>query len=109
MKPIIWLGDSLERVRSFPDTVRQELGFQFYRVQRGLQPRDWRPMPNVGSGVIEIRIHGENEYRFFYVARFREAIYVLHAFVKKTRRTRSADINLASTRLRELLEKETQK
>ena len=53
-------------------------------------------MPEVGSGVMEIRLHGHNEFRVFYVARFAEAVYVLHCFVKKTQATRKADIDLAS-------------
>jgi phage-related protein len=59
-------------------------------------------MPSVGSGVIELRVHAESEYRVFYVARFKEAIYVLHAFVKKSRKTRPADVAVAKQRFREL-------
>jgi phage-related protein len=61
-------------------------------------------MPDVGSGVMEIRLHDDNEYRVFYVARFEEAVYVLHCFVKKTQATRKADIDLGRQRYSALLE-----
>ena len=61
-------------------------------------------MPDVGSGVMEIRVHGDNEYRVFYVARFEEAVYVLHCFVKKTQETRKADLELGRKRYAALLE-----
>ena len=83
-KPLVWLGSSLEDVREFPADARQEAGFQLRRVQKGLSPIDWKLMTTVRPGVIEIRIHTTEEYRVFYVAKFAEAVYVLHAFDKKT-------------------------
>jgi phage-related protein len=59
-------------------------------------------MPSVGPGVHEIRLRTGREHRVFYVARFGEAIYVLHAFEKKTRRTDQADLDLARRRYSEL-------
>jgi phage-related protein len=67
-------------------------------------PNDWKPMKAVGSGVYEIRIHTGTEHRVFYVAKYDDAIYVLHAFEKRTRQTRQANIDLARQRLAELLE-----
>lgn len=61
-------------------------------------------MRSLGPGVVEIRTHVEKEYRVFYVAKFAEAIYVLHVFIKKTRKTSSLDIELGKKRYRELLE-----
>ena len=72
-------------------------------VKKGLEPSDWKPITVVGSGVKEIRIHTENEYRVMYVAKFAEAVYVLHAFGKKTQQTSKKDIELASQRYRELV------
>ncbi len=72
-KPVIWLGDSREKIRAFPEDVRMIAGFQMWRVQRGLEPTDWKPMPSVGLGVQEIRIHTGAEHRVLYVARFAEA------------------------------------
>jgi phage-related protein len=86
-------------VREFPPDARSEVGYQLYKVQVGLEPTDWKPMPSVGGGVREIRIHVGNEYRVIYLATRRAAIYVLHAFVKKTPRTAQADIELARKRL----------
>ena len=79
-------------------------GFQLRRVQRGLEPSDWKPMAAVGTGVREIRIHTETEHRVFYVARFDEGVYVLHAFEKRTRKTPKRNLALARSRYRELLE-----
>jgi phage-related protein len=67
-------------------------------------PDDWKAMPTIGIGVFEIRIRAEREHRVCYVARFREGIYVLHAFEKKTQRTSHADVRLARDRLRRMLE-----
>src|SRR5574341_192591 len=102
-KPVIWLGDSREAIRGFPDDTRQTAGFQLWRVQRGLEPNDWKPMPSVGLGVQEIRIHTGTEYRVLYIARFAEAVYVLHAFEKRTRRTPKDDLDLARERLRSMI------
>jgi phage-related protein len=106
-KPIHWLGDSRDRLRRFPQAVRRDLGYQLSLIQAGRPATDWRPVPPVGPGVIEIRVHAENEYRVFYVSKFEEAIYVLHVFVKKTRKASSLDAELGKRRYRELLERRT--
>ena len=102
-KPLVWLGSSLDDLRAFPDDARQEAGFQLRRVQQGLSPTDWRPMTTVGPGVVEIRIHTTEEYRVFYVTKFAEAVYVLHAFNKQTQKTPQRDIDLAQRRYSELI------
>lgn len=102
-KPLIWVGDSRDTIRAFPDDVRKVAGFQLWRVQRGLDPNDSKPMPSVGLGVQEIRIHTVTEHRVLYVAKFAEAVYVIHAFEKRTRRTPNADLDLARQRLRLLI------
>jgi phage-related protein len=102
-KPLIWVGASLSRLRAFPVAARREAGHQLHRVQAGLEPSDWKPMRSVGPGVVEIRIHQEGEHRVLYVAKFAEAIYVLHAFSKKTQQTRQADIEMARRNVAEVL------
>ena len=104
MKPITWLGDSLARLRDAPATIRSNAGYQLGLVQGGDVPSDFKPMPDVGPGVMEIRVHGDNEFRIFYVARFEEAVYVLHCFAKKTRKTSRADIRLGQRRYAAMLE-----
>src|SRR2546428_9875915 len=94
-KPVVWLGDSRATIRAFPEDVRQVAGFQLWRVQQGLAPNDWKPMTSVGLGVQEIRIHTDVEHRVLYVAKFAEALYVLHAFEKGTRQTSKEDLSLA--------------
>jgi phage-related protein len=106
LKPVEWKGDSLERARSFSKPVRQQVGYELELVQRGLEPSNWKPMPTVGPGVCEVRIHGEGEHRVIYVARFRHAIYVLHAFRKKTRKTSKRDIETAKARFQTVLQME---
>ncbi|MEW5930367.1 MAG: type II toxin-antitoxin system RelE/ParE family toxin [Gemmatimonadota bacterium] len=102
-KPLAWLGSSLRDLRAFPEAARRRAGFELSLVQQGLPPADWKPMPEVGRGVVEIRIHTGTEHRVFYLARFEEAVYVLHAFEKKTQKTARREIELASTRLAELI------
>lgn len=99
-----WMGDSLTRLRAASADIRSDVGYELYQVQRGEAPADFKAMPDVGSGVIEIRVHADNEFRVFYVARFDEAIYVLHCFVKKSRKTPKADIDLGKKRYAALLE-----
>ena len=102
-KPVVWLGDSRATIRAFSEDVRAVAGFQLWRVQRGLEPNDWKPMPSVGLGVQEIRIRTEVEHRVLYVAKFAEAVYVLHAFEKRTRRTPTEALDLAKQRFRALI------
>jgi phage-related protein len=102
-KPLLWVGSSRSDVRAFPEGARSTAGFQLRRIQQGLDPNDWKPMPSVGPGVREIRIHVEGEHRVFYVASFAEAVYVLHAFEKKTRRTAAEDVELGRKRFREVV------
>ena len=99
MKPVRFLGDSLECLRDFPEDARHDAGYQLDKVQRGEQPDDFKPMPAVGKGVEEIRVTDESgAYRVIYVARRSEAVYVLHAFQKKTQATSRRDIELAKKR-----------
>ena len=104
MKPITFLGDSLEEVRSFPTGARREAGYQLDRVQRGVMPEDWKPMKTVGRSVCEIRIRDDGgAFRVIYLATLPESVYVLHAFQKKTQATSKTDLDLARSRLKELM------
>ena len=105
LKQVRWLGDSRERIREFPGPAMREAGYQLERVQAGKEPADWKPMPSVGLGVTEIRVRDAGgAFRVIYVARFSEAVYVLHAFQKKARKTPKADIDLARQRFRDLVQ-----
>jgi phage-related protein len=99
-KPVVWLGSSRRDVRAFPTLARRLAGFQLRRVQQGLNPDDWKPMKTVGPGVREIRIHIAGAHRVFYVATRAEAIYVLHAFEKKTQKTAARDLKISRERFR---------
>ena len=104
-KPLVWLGSARRDIRAFPLDARRRSGFQLRKVQQGLDPDDWKPMASVGSGVREIRIQTELTHRVFYLATFEEAVYVLHAFEKKRRKTPAHDVTLARDRYRALLKK----
>ena len=95
MKPLEFVGSSLNDLRAFPAEARRAAGFELGFVQRGLEPSDWKPMKEIGPGVREIRIHVLGEWRVLYVAKFTEAVYVPHAFKKKTRKTRREEIQSA--------------
>jgi len=99
-KVLFWVGSSLSDVRAFPVEARRTVGYQLRRVQQGLKPTDWKPMTTIGPGVTEIRVRGRLEHRVVYTSKFEEAVYVLHAFTKKTQRTRQSDLDLARDRLR---------
>jgi phage-related protein len=102
MKPLNFIGSSLDDLRNFPEEARKEAGFELYAVQRGLEPSDWKPMPSIGRGVKEIRIHVLGEWRIIYVAKFEDAVHVLHSFQKKTRRTNQHDIEIARKRYKQI-------
>jgi phage-related protein len=98
MKKLRFVGSSLDDLKNFPAEARRDAGFELDAVQRGLMPTDFRPMLNVGSGAYEIRLHVLGEWRVIYVAKMSDAVYVLHAFQKKTQKTRREDIELAARR-----------
>ncbi|WP_227674588.1 type II toxin-antitoxin system RelE/ParE family toxin [Psychrobacter jeotgali] len=105
MKDIEFLGTSLEDVRSFPDDIKQDTGYQLHKVQIGDMPDNYKPMSSIGSSVVEIRLKDSNGiYRVIYTAKFADTVYVLHAFTKKTQKTPQSDINLAKLRLKSLIQ-----
>lgn len=104
-KPVAFLGSSLDDLRAFPLTARREAGHQLDRVQNGQEPDDWKPMNTVGQGVKEIRIRdAAGAFRVMFVAKFADAVYVLHCFQKRTEKTSKADLDLAAKRYRDLLQ-----
>ena len=95
MKLIKFHGCSLSVIKSFPLTARREVGYQLDRVQRGRNPTDWKAMSQVGKGVRELRVRDNGQFRVVYLAVFDQSVNVLHAFRKKTRKTRLHDIRTA--------------
>ena len=104
MKPVRFLGGSLKRLHEFPEDAKLDAGYQLDKVQHGHQPDDFKPMPWIGKGVEEIRVRDDSGiYRIIYTARIADAVYVLHAFQKKTQATSKPDIDLAKERYTELM------
>jgi len=103
MKPVVWRGDSLARLREFPREAMREAGYQLERLQTGREAKDWKPMPSIGTGVNELRVRMGGAFRVVYVAKFADAIYVLHAFQKKSQRTARLDMELARARFKSLM------
>src|SRR5262245_19984861 len=97
-KPIAWVGSSRSDLRKFPQEARRKAGFELRAVQREQEPSDFKPMPVVCPGTYELRIQTDDAYRVFYVAKFEEAIYVLHAFQKKTQKTSKHDLAIGRQR-----------
>ena len=105
MKIVQWLGSSRSDLRAFPDAVQSEVGLQLFYLQQGKRPDDWKPMLTVGKGVEEIRVRDSaGAFRVIYYARRAEAIYVLHAFQKKSQQTSLQDLRFAKARLLEIEE-----
>jgi phage-related protein len=102
VKPLNFIGSSLDDLRNFPEEARKAAGFELHAVQRGLEPSDWKPMPSIGRGVKEIRIHVLGEWRVIYVAKFEDAVHVLHSFQKKTRKTNQHDVDIARKRYKQI-------
>ena len=105
-KPIDIDPRALDAIRSMPPGARQGIGFQLDLVQMGLEPDDFKPVKTVGAGVYEIRVRDQGQaFRSFYVARFPEAVYVLHAFEKKSQKTAPKDLALGQARYKEMIER----
>jgi len=102
MKPLVFVGSSLDDLKEFPDQARREAGFDLWQVQMGVMPRDFKPMLIVGAGCFELRIHVHGEWRVVFCAKRVEAVYVLHAFAKKTRATARTDIEIAQRRFAQI-------
>ena len=98
LKPLVFLGSSYDDLREFPDSVRHALGVELMRVQFGVMPVDYKAMPAVGRGAYEIRVQVDGAWRVMYVAKYEAAIYVLHAFQKKTQKTSKVDLELGAIR-----------
>ena len=105
-KVIIFVGPSIEEIRAFPVEAKRETGFQLDKIQHGYPASDWKPINTIGIGVREIRVSGSSGiFRVVYVAKFKEAIYVLHAFQKKSQKTRKRDIEIAKMAYKKVLGK----
>lgn len=104
MKSIAWYGGSYDDTKAFPPEARRDAGFQLDKVPRGLEPDDWKPLAAVGVGVREIRIRESfGAFCIIFVANIGDCIHVLHAFQKKTQKTRQSDIALAAARYRAIM------
>lgn len=100
-KELRWVGSSYDDLLAFPKAPRREAGFQLGKVQAGLEATDWKPFDDVGTGTREIRIRDASGiYRVMVVAKFEEAVYVLHCFQKKTQATSKQDVDIAKARYR---------
>jgi phage-related protein len=107
-KPVQWVASARDELRDFPDNARLEAGIAIWAIQQGEAPPDGKPMPIIGKGVQEIRIRTTDAYRIFYVAKFSEAIYILHAFQKKTQKTARSNIELGQQRYKQLIQERLQ-
>jgi len=107
LKPLEWLGTSRRDIRTFPIRVRQLFGTEQMALQAGFEPADWKPLTTIGQGVREIRVQHEGQYRVIYIVKYIEAIYVLHAFRKKTQKTSRQNIEIARARLKLIRNKTT--
>ena len=98
---IVWEGDSLEVLRSFPEGVTQNFGFDLWQLQQGERPRNYRPLPSIGPGVFELRDQDRSGwYRIVYLSRIDDVIYVLHCFEKKSREMPGKDFQKSKQRLK---------
>ena len=103
LKKVVWLGDSKEVLSAFPEAVREDLGFQLYRIQQGKIPTLSRSMKSIGNGVFELKEQDhQGWYRVIYTIQVKNLIYVLHSFKKQSAKTSKADLELAKSRLKQI-------
>jgi phage-related protein len=107
-KSVVWIGDSLKQVKSFPEEVRRDIGSSLYDAQLGDQPNSAKPFKGVGSGVFEIVTRFDSDtYRTVYAVQIGNYVYVLHAFQKKSTKgikTAQKDIDLIKKRYKAAIE-----
>src|SRR6266436_6226134 len=105
LRPLLWVASSKRDFREFPAQVQDDLGFQLYLAQTGQHPPSAKPLKVLGSGTVELVDNFDGDtYRAVYTVRFESAVYVLHAFKKKSKqgiKTPQSDIELIKRRLRE--------
>lgn len=102
MKRVRFMGSAKNDLSAFPKAARNRAGHELLMVQLGREPDDWKPMASVGPGVCEIRVRDpEGAFRVVYIASFEDAVYVLHAFQKKSQKTSRTDLKLARRRYRD--------
>jgi len=104
LRPLEWVASSRKDLRAFPDPVKDVMGFALHRAQEGATHPDAKLLKGLGSAVVEvIANHESGTYRTVYTVRFAKAVYVLHAFQKKSKRdiaTPKAEIDVIRARLR---------
>ena len=109
-RPVVWLGDSRKRIKDFPEDVRRSVGSALYDAQKGEKPPSAKPFKGVGSGVFEIALRfDKGAYRVVYAVQLGNAVYVLHAFQKKSKRgikTSKNDVDLINRRYQQAVELE---
>ena len=111
-KPIDWRGSSLRDIKDddiFTPGARREAGRQLGQVQAGLEPDHWKPFDDVGAGTKDIINLDDGWFRVMYVAKFQEAVYVLHCFKKKTNTTSKHDKDVAATRYKAVIQERSKK
>ena len=87
LRPLEWVGSSKRDLKEFPDRVQDRFGYALYQAQIGLKHRDAKPLVGLGPGVLEVVADFDgNTFRAVYTVRFHNAVYVLHAFQKKSKR-----------------------
>jgi phage-related protein len=106
MKSLKWVGSSKKDLQKFPDEVRYEMGYALYTAQQGETHESVKLFKGHGSGIYEIvSDHDKNTYRAIYVVNIGEAVYVLHAFQKKSKKgiaTPKEEVNVIKDRLKKL-------
>lgn len=106
MKELIWLGSSLDDLKSFPEEVKDEMGYALHCAQLGNTDSTAKPFKGYGSGVYEIVSNFNTDaYRAIYIVNLDDCLYVLHAFQKKSKsgiKTPKTDLNMIETRLKHL-------
>jgi len=102
---VVWEGDSVDVLRSFPKMIMRKFGADIFNLQRGERPKSFRPMPSVGRGVMELKQRDDaGWYRIIYLSRVNDVFYMLHTFRKQSAKTSQKDIAVAKTRLKAVLE-----
>ena len=104
LRRLDFLGRSYEDLTSFPASAQDDAGYQLQLVQEDKEPQDWKPMKSIGVGVNEVRVRDKSgAFRVIYIAKFEDAVYVLHCFEKKSQKTSQSDLDIAASRYKALV------
>jgi phage-related protein len=111
-RDLVWIGSSKDDISAMPPPIKVSFGYRLRRIQQGTPTADTKALTQFGSGVYELReAFGKNAYRLVYAVKLKKAVYVLHAFMKKSKSGIGlpiSDVRTIEARLKQAIKEDTE-